>query len=143
YYLSNYYTDPHERVIAVYVSPLHDPLLIVPAMEKEDAKAAGWTHEIVGYHDHENVWDLFLAFLKKQPRLPASIGLEHNHITLDRFKELQKTLPGTEFADAQEIIAGLRVNKNKKEYTLLKQAAALADLGVETGIKAIREGASE
>lgn len=143
YYLSNYYTDPHERVIAVYVSQFHDPLLIVPAMEAEDAKAAGWTYEIIGYQDHENVWDLFLAFLKKQPQLPAVIGLEHDHITLERFKELQQILPASQFVNAQGIIASLRVIKNKKEYTLLKQAAALADFGVETGIKAIREGASE
>lgn len=143
YYLSNYYTEPHERVIAVYVSQFHDPLLMVPAMEVDDAKAAGWTHEIIGYHDHENVWELFLTFLKKQAKLPETFGLEHNHMTLERYQQLKEILPSTQFLDAQEVIAALRVIKNKKEYTLLKQAAALADFGVETGIKAIQEGVSE
>lgn len=143
YYLSNYYTEPHERVIAVYVSQFHDPLLIVPAMEEADAKTAGWTHEIIGYHDHENVWELFLTFLKKQPQLPAAIGLEHDHVTLDRFKALQQILPTVQFTGAQEIITSMRVIKDKKEYKLLKEAAALADFGVETGIKAIQENASE
>src|SRR5690625_6961266 len=81
YYLSNYYTEPHERVIAVYVSQFHDPLLIVPAMEVDDAKAAGWTHEIIGYHDHENVWELFLTFLKKQDKLDRkSTRLNSSHV---------------------------------------------------------------
>jgi len=143
YYLSNYYTEPHERVIAVYVSQFHDPLLMVPAMEVEDAKTAGWTYEIIGYHDHENVWELFLTFLKKQAKSPETIGLEHNHMTLERYQQLKEILPTTQFSDAQEVIAALRVIKNKKEYTLLKQAAALADFGVETGIKAIEDGVSE
>lgn len=143
YYLSNYYTEPHERVIAVYVSKFHDPLLIVPAMEVDDAKAAGWSHEMIGYHDHENVWELFLSFLKKHNNLPDTIGIEHDHITLERYQQLKDMLPSTLFSDAQEIVANLRVIKNKKEYTLLKQAAVLADFGVETGIKAIQEGVSE
>src|SRR5690625_5264861 len=143
YYLSNYYTEPHERVIAVYVSQFHDPLLMVPAMEVEDAKTAGWTYEIIGYHDHENVWELFLTFLKKQAKSRETIGLEHNHMTLERYQQLKEILPTTQFSDAQEVIAALRVIKNKKEYTLLKQAAALADFGVETGIKAIEDGVSE
>src|SRR5690625_7334715 len=64
-------------------------------------------------------------------------------MTLERYQHLKEILPSTQFLDAQEVIAALRVIKNKKEYTLLKQAAALADFGVETGIKAIQEGVSE
>lgn len=143
YYLSNYYTDPHERVIAVYVSKHHDPLLMVPAMEKEDAKNAGWEYKIIGYSDHENPWKLFLDYLKRNDSIPGSIGLEHNHLTLDRFQQIKEVFPDVHVSDAQEILADLRVIKSKKEYTLLKQAAALADFGVETGVKAIQEGATE
>lgn len=143
FYLSNYYTEPHERVIAVYVSTSLDPLLIVPAMEINDAKAAGWNFEIIGYHDHEDPWELFSGFLKRNVRIPASIGIEYNQITLSRFHAIEQILPNASISDAQEILANLRVIKNKKEYTLLKQAASLADFGVETGIKAIEEGASE
>lgn len=143
FYLSNYYTEPHERVIAVYVSTSLDPLLIVPAMEINDAKAAGWNFEIIGYHDHEDPWELFSGFLKRNARIPASIGIEYDQITLSRFHAIEQILPNASISDAQEILANLRVIKNKKEYTLLKQAASLADFGVETGIKAIEEGASE
>lgn len=143
YYLSNYYTDPHERVIAVYLSIHHDPLLIVPAMEKEDAKNAGWKFDILGYKDDENPWHLFQAYLKKAGHLPQSLGIEHDHITLERYHELQQILPQTTIIDVKEMLANLRVIKSKKEYTLLKQAAQLADFGVETGISAIQEGVSE
>src|SRR5699024_8666772 len=142
YYLSGYYTDPHERVVAVYVSQSDDPVLIVPAMEVNDAKDAGWNYDMIGYHDHENVWELFLIHLNKS-KLPESMGLEHDHFTLERYESLKKILPTTHLKNATNILANMRVIKSKQEYTLLKQAASLADFGVETGVNAIKEGISE
>ncbi|MFC0301942.1 M24 family metallopeptidase [Virgibacillus soli] len=143
YYLSNYYTDPHERVIAVYLSEKSNPLLIVPAMEVNDAKSAGWEYDLIGYHDHENPWELFKQFLSKNNDQPKTMGLEHQHVTLNRFEEIKQTFSKTELVDAQEIIAMMRLIKNESEYTLLKEAAELADFGVATGIKAIEEGKTE
>ncbi|WP_077327487.1 M24 family metallopeptidase [Virgibacillus siamensis] len=143
YYLSGYYTDPHERVIAVYISKLHDPVIMVPSMEEEDARNAGWKYDIIGYQDHENPWDLLLSYLKRNDSIPASVGLELNHLSVERFEHIKSIFPKAVFTDTQGILANLRVLKSKKEYTLLKEAASLADFGVETGIKAIQEGVAE
>ncbi|SFB25040.1 Xaa-Pro dipeptidase [Lentibacillus halodurans] len=143
YYLSNYYTDPHERLIAVYISRYHDPLMIIPAMEKEDAKNAGWKYEIIAYSDHENPWKLFRQFLTRNESRPQSMALEQNHLTLERFEHIKTVLPDAIFTDAQEILANLRVIKNRQEYGLLKEAAALADFGIKTGVKAIKQDVSE
>jgi len=143
FYLSNYYTDPHERIIGVFASLSEDPVLLLPSMEMEDAKESGWKYPIIGYHDHENPWELLKKHLIKNENFPQSMGIEKNHLTLERYKQLKNILPETDFKDAQDILANLRVIKNKKEYTLLQHAAQLADLGVETGIKALHEGVSE
>ncbi|RDW16352.1 peptidase M24 family protein [Oceanobacillus arenosus] len=143
YYLSNYYTDPHERVIGVYISNKLDPVLILPKMEVEDAKNAGWTNEVIGYYDHEDPWELLRNHLEKNGGAPASIAIEQDHITLERYNAIKRILPIAEIFDAKEIMANLRVIKTKKEYALLKQAASLADFGVETGVKAIAEGITE
>jgi|SRR5690625_447839 len=143
YYLSQYYTDPHERLVAVYVSQSHDPVLIVPAMEENDAKEAGWSFDIISYHDHENVWELFANYLKKANAIPQTIGVEHNHFTLDRYETLTQTFPSIQVTDITHMLANMRVIKNQEEYHLLKQAAELADFGVKTGVEAIKEGVSE
>lgn len=143
YYLSNYLTDPHERVIAIYISADCDPILVLPNMEKEDAINAGWQHEIIGYHDHESPWQLFKSALQKNNKLPQSIGLEYDHLTLDRYHAVTSLFPNSAIMDAKETLSNLRVIKNKKEYTILKQAADLADFGIETGINAINEGVRE
>lgn len=143
YYLSNYYTDPHERVVAVYISSTHDPVLILPAMEAEDARAAGWDYSMIDYHDHEDPWKLFERFLNKDGKKPSSLGVEEESLTLSRFNSIKSILPNTEIKNAQEILATLRVIKSEEEYELLKKAAELADYGVQTGINALREGISE
>lgn len=143
YYLSNYNSDPHERVIAVYISQAHDPILIVPSMEASDARDAGWTYDMIGYHDHENVWDLLLKQLTKIEKLPRHLGLENNQLSVERFNAVKKIFPKTEMKDAQDILATLRLIKNQHEYNLLKEAAEFADFGIKTGIEAIREGITE
>ncbi|GGA82164.1 M24 family metallopeptidase [Ornithinibacillus halotolerans] len=143
YYVSNYYTDPHERVVAVYATLHHDPILILPAMEAEDAKAAGWSYAMIDYHDHENPWELFLTFLKENGKIPQSLGVEEDYLSLSRYSSLKEILPSTEIKNAQEVLALLRVIKTTNEYESLKKAAELADFGIQTGIQALKEGITE
>ncbi|WP_010532393.1 M24 family metallopeptidase [Lentibacillus jeotgali] len=143
YYLSNYYTDPHERVIAVYVSKYHDPLMIIPALEKDDAKNAGWKYDMISYTDSDNPWELFYQFLKRNNSIPETTAVEQNHLTIERFNQVKSMLPDTQFSDAQEILANLRVIKDQEEYARLKQAAELADFGIKTGVEAINSNMSE
>jgi Xaa-Pro dipeptidase len=143
YYISNHLTDPHERLIGIYMSQSRDPLLIVPALEKEDAKSAGWTYDIISYFDHEDPWQLLADQLRKDNEKPEVIGLEHDHLNLERYKKVKEVLPDAAVTDIQEMLSSVRVIKSKDEYARLKQAAELADFGIETGIKSIREGVSE
>src|SRR5699024_4813500 len=75
--------------------------------------------------------------------IPQTIGVEHNHFTLDRYETLTQTFPSIQVTDITHMLANMRVIKNQEEYHLLKQAAELADFGVKTGVEAIKEGVSE
>lgn len=143
FYYSNYYTDPHERLIGIYVTKQQDPLLIVPAMEVHDAKEAGWSKDIIGYNDDEDVWELIHSYIQNQGDTPKSIALEEEHISLERYEAIRRILPSTEIVHGQELLAQIRVRKSAQEYTLLKKAAQLADFGIETGMNAIAEGVTE
>lgn len=143
YYLSGYYTDPHERVIGIIVMDGIDPIFLLPKMEEEDARNAGWEHLIVSYYDHENPWHALQAFLKKQEKEPAVMAIEKDHLTLYRYNQLQETFPNAAYIDATPVIQNLRLIKSKKEHDLLRTAAELADLGVKTGVEALKEGVSE
>ncbi|MUV39323.1 Xaa-Pro dipeptidase [Lentibacillus sp. JNUCC-1] len=143
FYFSRYNSDPHERLIAVYADHLHQPILIVPSMEQQDAQDAGWEHDIIAYQDHENPWDMLMAHLQSHEGVPKQIGLEFNHITMERFNEVTRIMPQCEAVDVQDELANLRGIKSAEEYEHLKKAAELADYGVELGVAALKEGISE
>lgn len=55
-YFSGFKSEPHERVLALFVAPGKDPFLFTPALEVEEAKNSGWPFDIIGYLDSEDPW---------------------------------------------------------------------------------------
>ncbi len=143
YYFSNYYTDPHERIVGIFFDSKDVPVLLLPEMEKEDAVQAGFKGEFVTYNDEMDPILTLFTYLQQNNRVPHNLAIEKDHVTVNRLELLEKYFPNTEVKDGSDILQNLRVIKDKKEYTLLKQAATLADLGVQKGIEAISEGITE
>ncbi|WP_186578380.1 M24 family metallopeptidase [Aquibacillus kalidii] len=143
YYFTNFYTEPHERLVAVYVDLSGNSLLILPEMEKESAIASGWKGDLLPYNDQDNPWHMFEKYLSVSNRSLDSLGIEKDHVTVERYEQITNLFVNANIVDAKETLANLRVVKDKQELDILKQAAAFADLGVKTGIEAIEEGKSE
>lgn len=143
FYLSGFYSDPHERLLGVAVFQEKEPFLICPAMEKEDAKKAGWPYEIIGYSDIENQWEIVQKAVSKRVNKVTQMGIEKEHMNVERYEELTKLFPGTSFVSAEEKLRKLRMVKDKKELSTIKEACALADYAIEVGCSEIKEGKTE
>ncbi|RTR29660.1 aminopeptidase P family protein [Robertmurraya yapensis] len=143
FYLSGFYSDPHERLLGVAVFQEEEPFLICPAMEKEDAKKAGWPYEIIGYSDIENQWEIVQKAVSKRVNKVTQIGIEKEHMNVERYEELTKLFPGTSFVSAEEKLRKLRMVKDDKELSTIKEACALADYAIEVGCSEIKEGKTE
>lgn len=143
FYLSGFYSDPHERLLGVAVFQEEEPFLICPAMEKEDAKKAGWPYEIIGYSDIENQWGIVQKAVSKRVNKVTQIGIEKEHMNVERYEELTKLFPGTSFVSAEEKLRKLRMVKDEKELSTIKEACALADYAIEVGCSEIKEGKTE
>ncbi|MBO8156480.1 MAG: aminopeptidase P family protein [Bacillaceae bacterium] len=143
YYFTNFFTDPHERLVALFADQTDNPVLIVPELEKEDALQSGWKGDLLTYDDQTDPWIKLEKMLRDSSRIPNSMGIEKNQLTVDRKEMIEQIIPGCKLEDAQNFLNHLRMLKDKKEFNLLKQAAVLADLGVKTGIKGIQEGKTE
>lgn len=50
-YLTGFYEEPLERVMALLIFPDAQPFFFTPALEVEAAKGAGWSGDIYGYLD--------------------------------------------------------------------------------------------
>lgn len=143
FYLSNFYSDPHERLLAVAVFQEEEPILICPAMEKEDAKKSGWPYEIIGYSDIENPWAFIQKAVSKRVEKISRIGIEKEHLNVERYEELSNIFANASFVSAEEKLRKLRMVKDEKELSIIREACALADYAIEVGCSEIKEGKTE
>jgi Xaa-Pro dipeptidase len=144
FYVTNFYTDPHERLMGVFVFPEADPFFVCPFMEVGQAKAAGWGYDIIGYQDHENPWKMIKESLEKRGLFKVSaIAVEKETLAYARAESLLELFPGAALYAAEEKMNELRSVKEPLEIAILKQAAELADYGVEVGVAALKAGVTE
>jgi len=143
FYLSGYYTDPHERLLALAVFQEEEPFLVCPAMEVHDAKQSGWEHEIIGYSDIENPWEMIHNSINKRINGVSKVAIEKEHMNVDRYEHLTHLFPKASFVSAEEKLRLLRMIKDAKELNIIEEACALADYAVEFGASEIKEGKTE
>jgi len=144
FYLTNFYADSHERLMGVFVFPNTEPFLICPFMEIGQARAAGWEYEIAGYYDHENPWDMIKQFLHKRGLVEAAaVAVEKDTLAYARAEAFFHLFPHIVLQAAEEAMNEMRAIKEPSEAAVLKQAAELADYGVQVGVEALKTGATE
>ncbi|WP_027964256.1 M24 family metallopeptidase [Halalkalibacillus halophilus] len=143
FYFTNLYAEAHERLIALYVDTNGNAALIVPALEKEDAKNAGWDQDIIAYFDDEDPFEKLNQWLTGKNLLPTSIAIEETSLNVARSAKLKEILPNVNLVNGENHLNQLRVIKSKVEIEILKEAAAFADFGIETAVKHISPGKTE
>lgn len=145
YYLTQFYCQPHERVFGLFVFATSDPFMVLPRMEEQRARKAGWTGDILTYDDQENPWDLIKREWEKRANLNKEwfVAVEKDYLSLSWFEHLSHFLPQAKWMNIGEVLANWRMIKEDNEIRLMKEAARLADEAVKIGIEALKPGCTE
>ncbi|OLO42720.1 peptidase M24 family protein [Alkalihalophilus pseudofirmus] len=143
FYLSKFNSEPHERLLGLVIFPEKEPFLICPYMEKESAKISGWEGGIIGYKDSDDVWELLQKAVKERIQEVNSIAIEKDGLSYSRSEKLLSLFPKTKFASVDEKLQSIRMVKDQNEISILREAAKLADFGVEVGVHEINKGKTE
>lgn len=115
-YFSGYESEPHERVLALFIPLEQDPFLFTPALEVEDAQNSAWSFDVRGYLDSENPWEIIGKEIRHRYGQPGNIGIEKNALTVDRFDAISDVLTGSDnFTDLTAIIQRLQLIKTLEE----------------------------
>ena len=143
-YLTGFYEDPIERVMALLIFPDAEPFLFTPALEVEAAKGAGWTHPVYGYLDHEDPYALIAKHVREQSPDPIHWGIEQSHLTVQRLRGLKGQFPTAKFDTyLTPNIEHMRLIKSADEIAKLDEAGKWADFMLEEGFKNLKLGRSE
>lgn len=144
YYLSQFYCEPHERLLGLVLLPNQEPFLICPAMETFQARQSGWKYDIVEYSDSDNVWDrIYKALQERNITSVTSIAVEKEFISYQRGLNLLHSFPNATLFSLEQKMHKLRMIKSELETEALREAARYADYGVEVGVQAIQAGKTE
>lgn len=143
FYLSGFLSDPHERLLAIAVFQDAEPFMICPAMDKENAKNAGWNLEIIGYSDTDDSMELAYNAIKKRVPSIKRTAIEKEQLNVERYEKLTALFGDAVFVSAEEKLRLMRMVKTEEELKKLRIACELADFAIETGVSEIKEGKTE
>lgn len=143
-YLTGFYSDPVERVLALIVFPNQDTFMFAPALEVEAIKDTGFKYPVYGYLDHENPWQQIAAQVSKRQPNVHTVGLEKNHLSVDRLDSLKSIFSDATFdLNISPFFEKMRLIKSDDEIEKLDIAGKWADFAFERGFEAVKAGRTE
>ncbi|WRP04642.1 Xaa-Pro peptidase family protein [Rossellomorea aquimaris] len=143
FYLTNFHTDPHERLMGLFVFPDAEPFVVVPGMETRQVKDAGWINEVIGYSDHENPWEFIQQAIQRRGIDGRRVAFENEVVTYGRSQAFINMFNSPNIVNVEDKLNEMRVVKDEGEIAIMRRAAEMADFGVEVGVSALQEGITE
>ncbi|MCC5890315.1 MAG: aminopeptidase P family protein [Alkalibacterium sp.] len=141
-YYTNYFSDPHERLLALVVF-LDETVLLVPKLEENESRELSSADRVIGYKDEENPWQALQQIIKAQNVLVESVGIETDQLVVDRYYKLRGLLPAAVFHSITSEIQNQKVIKTTEEIDIMHEAGKLADRALEVGMSTLRTGVTE
>lgn len=87
--------------------------------------------------------DNFYRTLKQLIQGKVKVGIEFDHVTLERREKLLEFFPDASFVDIGVPTMKLRMIKSPEEHALIRQGARISDIGGAACVEAIGEGVPE
>lgn len=127
-YLTQFYSEPHERLMLLIFRNGQQPLLVLPALDFEKAKQTVSNIELLPYLDSDPIWNILSEKLQSQQQACA---VEKDFITLQTAENIQKKLHCTITQDLSPIITQQKLIKTPTEIQYMLDAGKTADLAIK------------
>lgn len=124
--------------------------LLVHALRDDHARASSSVADVRLYGAWStkvtmgpNWLDALKAILAERGVAVGAIGLELDFVSVSRFSEIEKALPGASFHDVSHLIMDVRTVKDADEIANARAASRIADIGMDAAIAELRRGGTE
>jgi Xaa-Pro aminopeptidase len=123
-YLTGYDPPPLERLTCLVLRPDHDPVVVLPLLERQLAEDAGVGElaEVRAWNDTDDPYVAVAALVGEADRVACSDRMWASHLL-----RLQQATGETRYESASAVLGTLRAVKDRRERSLLKRAARYAD----------------
>jgi len=140
YYFTDFYSDPHERFLALYVeADTEVERLFVPQLDVQAAEEAGKVESIIPISDGDDPYQVLVAAIQS----PQVLGLEKDAISAARYERLLEVLNQPRCVDIEDGIVALRMFKSEHEIAKVQYAVQLVGKVISHAIAVAAIGMSE
>ncbi|WP_442602201.1 M24 family metallopeptidase [Paenibacillus sp. KN14-4R] len=140
YYLTGFFTDPHERFLGLILVKGQDPFLLVPALDLEKAQQVSSVSTIYAHTDTQNPYAVLKGYL---PSSIANFGVEKSHLTVANYEALNTHVGAKAWVDIEQPLREMRVIKTPEEIVTMKHAIRVVEDVLRAGVAKVRVGATE
>lgn len=133
-----------ERPVVLFVAPGKDPVLVLPELELPKVDLFPYKVQGIAYGENPLEWDE--AFRKAAQTLGLDgkrIGVEPRSLRLMEFRHVKAGAPEADYPDASDVLAELRLRKDKAEVDAMRKAVKIAQDALKATIPHIKIGMTE
>lgn len=143
-YFSGFNSDPHERILALFISCDKDPFLFTPSLDAQGAKDSSWAYDVIGYQDAQAPWKMIASEIRQRYGNVTKMAIEKSAFSLAHFESFSDSFPHCDFSeDLTPVIEQMQLRKTPAEIEIMKKAGTWADVAFEIGFDAIKSGITE
>jgi len=140
YYLTGFLSEPHERLLSLIVPAVGEPVLLVPALDREAAEQASSVKRIATHTDTDDAYAVLAGLLPKPCR---RLGLEKNHLTVMRYEAIASVAGAESFLDIEKPLREMRMIKSPEEIVRVRRAIEAVETVLAEGLKRVKPGVTE
>ncbi|MEB2332984.1 MAG: Xaa-Pro peptidase family protein [Anaerolineaceae bacterium] len=133
-----------ERPVVLFFAKDQTPALVLPELELQKVANLPYKLQVFSYSENPAEWDA--AFRKAAQALSLDgkrIGVELRQLRLLEFRYVKNAAPEADFPDAGDVLAQLRLRKDKTEVEAMRRAVQIAQSALEATIPLIKIGMTE
>jgi Xaa-Pro dipeptidase len=145
YYLTGYASLSYFVYQSLLVTHHEPPCMIGRLLVEKTYRKSTWSEAIRPYKDTDDPIQVTAAAVKDVKVGQGRIGIEESsgYLNVQQHRKLVSLLPGAQLVDGSGVVERPRLIKSPAEIAYIREAARLADIGIEAAVGAIREGVSE
>jgi Xaa-Pro dipeptidase len=133
-----------ERPIVVFFTTRHNPLFIVPELERSKVEKCTFEADILHYGEDQASRLAAFDSAGKMLRLEgARIGIEPLVMRAFELRLLEGAIPGARFITADDVVSGLRLNKDEAEIEAMRLAIHAAEAALKEIVAWVKPGITE
>ncbi|MCS7462144.1 Xaa-Pro peptidase family protein [Paenibacillus doosanensis] len=141
YYFTGFYTDPHERFMALVCPSGEEPFLMVPILDYEKAARASSVQRIISHEDTDNPYEVLRRHASGKTM--NRIGIQAEHLNVRRYRGLMEATGARQAVELDDAIAGFRVLKSEPEIAAIERAIGCIEEAVKETVALVKPGVTE